>query len=360
MSVLLDEEHGLVLDLMITHLVNQGGTAQDVVLEMVPPNLRADLPTGVSTIRVLATKALKLCEDDGVPATIWVVNFLIENAGFVAQLDDMHRRLLAPRPQASHPMEAMILRSGLPFANREPLRGILRQMIDPGAFRQVLQISGENGTGKSWTYFLIDNFCAQEDDHVPCHYQVSDDSGATAGPREVANDLVAQLGGDTLRSPAQTANLDAYADDLAHWVLGAANTIPGKPNARVWFVFDGFSATALRSDTAKLLTALARLCTTGVNAQRHRIVFCELEHTLSAALQMRVAKYHTEPITRDDIRDVIRAQTSLQQGLTQSDLDAVVEALTDSVIGDAPEPFEDLTEIGGTLRETLAGAQSYG
>ena len=31
----------------------------------------------------------------------------------------------------------------LPFANREPLRGMLRQMINPGAFRQVLQISGK-------------------------------------------------------------------------------------------------------------------------------------------------------------------------------------------------------------------------
>ncbi len=359
MSLLLDDEHDLLLQLMIEYLLAQG--AVDItVMEMIPERVRPDLPIGVRSTRKLADEALKLCEDAGISAVHELITYLIQNAGFAAQLNEMRRRLLAPRPDAPHPMEAMILQSGLPFADREPLRGILRQMIDPGAFRQDLQISGKTGTGKSWTYFLIEHFCAREDDHVPCYYQVFEDSGATAGPREVANDLVAKLGGDTLKSPQQTANLDAFVDDLARWVLGVANKIPGKPNARVWFVFDGFSATTLRPDTAKFLTTMARLCTTGINARRHRVVFCELDHTLSSGLQMRVAKYHTEPISRGDIQDVIRVQASLQPGMTPGDVDAVVEALTDSVIGSAAGPFEDLTEIGTTLIETLTGAQSYG
>lgn len=359
MSLLLDDEHDLLLQLMIEHLLNQG--AVDItVMEMIPDHLRPDLPTGMQTTRKRAVEALVLCEDNGIAAILWVINYLIENAGYQIQLNEMRRRLLAPRPDAPHPMESMILQSGLPFANREPLRGILRQMIDPRAFRQVLQISGKTGTGKSWTYYLIEHFCKAEDNHIPCYYQVFEDSGATAGPREVANDLVAQLGGDPLKTPQQTANLDAYVDDLARWVLGVANTIPGKPNARIWFVFDGFSATALRPDTAKFLSALARLCTTGINAGRHRVVFCEFDHTLSSGLQLRVAKYHTEPITRDNIRDVIRTQASLQQGLGPSDLDGVVEALTNSVVGNATEPFEDLTEIGTALINALIGAQSYG
>lgn len=156
------------------------------------------------------------------------------------------------------------------------------------------------------------------------------------------------------------ANLDAFVDDLARWVLSEANTIDGKPEARIWFVFDGFSASALRPDTAKFLTALARLCTTGINASRHRVVFCQLDHTLSSALQLRVAKYHTTPLTRDDIRDVIRTQAELQDDLSATDIDGVVDALADSVIGNANEPFENLTEIGTALIDVLTGAQSYG
>jgi len=267
----------------------------------------------------------------------------------------MHKRQLAPRPRAPHPMEAIILQSGLPFANREPLRGMLRQLIDPGAFQQILQLSGEAATGKRWTYYLIDYFCAREHSHIPCYYSVPEDAGLTGGPCEVAKDLVTQLGGNALQAPEQTDNLDAYTNKLAHWVLSVANGIDGMLNARVWFVLDGFSATALRPDTAKFLSTLARLCTTGLGARRHRAVFCQFEHALPSTLQMRVAKYRTEPITRD----VIRAQASLRQDLAPDEVDAVAETLTTRVIGDLPEPFEDLTEIGANLIEALTGAQSY-
>ena len=50
----------------------------------------------------------------------------------------------------------------------------------------------------------------------------------------------------------------------------------------------------------------------------------------------------------------------MQQGLTAGDLEAVIETLTDKVIGEASEPFENLTDIGAALSAVLTGAQSYG
>ncbi|WP_146588823.1 hypothetical protein [Puniceibacterium confluentis] len=322
---------------------------------LTPEALRQNLSASPTVVAVFAEEVLSVCIRAGPGPVLDILNYLIDDKGRLG-LEMVRLRLRAPQPVIAHPIEAEIIAGAYPFADRQRLRQTLRKMIDPGHDRPILQITGDRRSGKSWTYQLLRHWAREETGHVICHYEVTEDSGPDAGPSEVACDLVAQLGG-MIGNLSQTTNEDAYANDLAQRVIRAANTVPDVPDARVWFVFDGFSQKALRADTAKFFLALSLHCTKGINARRHRVVFCELAYALAAKIRMNVATYETEPLTRDHIRNVVSAAVALRSNLTATDIPAITDAITDAVLQGNAEPYVDLSEIGARLELHICEGQ---
>lgn len=325
------------------------------------PHLQGQYPAGTQPILIHIQNAVDICcrsgYDETPPALLDFLDYLVTAGKQEADALLRARLLTPPRGLAAgHPLEAELLYDRLPFANRAHLRQILREMNGEASLKKILHIEGALGSGRSWTSQLIEFHCARSEGHLHCEEAVTEDNGSATDPRALAKNLATKLGADPAGCPPQLSNEQAYLVDLAQWVITAANQPqPHLQNnrRRVWFVFDGFNSGALREDTARFLVELARLCTSGVAAQLHRVVFCEFDYDVASRIRLKVQPYRIEPVTADDLRPIIRSVVTANPQIPAADHDAVIAEALSMVTRDQPGPFVDLSEVGARLQQLI-------
>ena len=357
-----EERRVLVSELLVTVIDFDVPTVLKVLLHHL--ELQGKFPAGALSNEVFVEKAVDICCASGYeihpPALVKFLDYLVENGRMEA--DGLLRVRLMTPPRGitmRHPLEAELLWGRLVFANRSHLRQLLRELVGAESFKKILHINGAKGSGRSWTSQLIEFYCAKTEGHLHCAGSVTVDNGAATGPLELAKDLVTKLGPlspSWAAPPPMASNEDAYIIDLAQWVISIANE--GQPHLnnnrrRVWFLFDGFATGVVRDDTAKFLVELARLCTGGVAAQLHRIVFCEFDFDVASRIKLKVENYNIEPLTSDDIRQIIHSVISADTNIPPTERDMVSDEALQLVIGDMAGPFVDLSEIGARLQDVI-------
>lgn len=331
--------------------------------QLLAPNaqLLAQYPAGTLPNLMHIENAIGICCRSGYdltpPALLAFLDYLLANGKQEADRLLRTRLLTPPRAaSAGHPLEAELLYDRLPFADRAHLRQILREMTAEDSLRKILHIEGDLGSGRSWTSQLIEFHCSRSEGLLHCEGAVTEDNGAATGPRELARDLATKLGADPSGCPPPLSNEEAHLKELAQWVINAANEPqPHLQNNRwrVWFVFDGFNARALRDDTARFLVELARQCTSGVAARMHRVVFCEFDYDIASRIRLKVESYRTEPVSLEDLRPIVRSVIAANAAIPEADREAVIDETLRMVTENAPGPFADLSGVGARLQQII-------
>jgi hypothetical protein len=356
MAVLTGLERDELVELL-TEAVSGGGAPRETLAQLLHESLRSQLEVN-GLPSVLASRTVDICIRSDYfldpPALRAVLDFLMAKgqtsvARLLARLD---RRL----PVRAGPMEALILSSRIPFANRASLRTILREMFTIDAAEPILVIKGEKDSGKSYISELVEHICVAMDQTIFCKFALEmDEQGQDATPLAIARDLVTQLGGDPSNYPPLNSNPDAWFPELANWVVAHANGA-ANGNARAWFVIDGLRSGVLQPETGRFLAALARKCALGIAAKRHRIVLSDFSDDHLEKLPRRMRRYVTEPITHNDIRAVVTEIIAASTMFPDAEKPALVdEALTRVLEGLTP-PLSSTSLLGRRLETLIAGA----
>ncbi|WP_147377799.1 hypothetical protein [Mesorhizobium waimense] len=327
--------------------------------QLLPLELRGKLDAaGGPTF--LSSRTIEICLVSGYelapPALQGILEHLIAagNAN-VARFSD---RLTNPPPAAAHPLDAIVLSNRLPFADRAPLRAILRDMSVMQSPTPILAIGGEVESGRSHSAELVSHYCYSQQDAVFCKFALTPTNAAESGPKEIAVDLVIQLGGTAAEvpPPPQTSNKEAWYKELANWVIGNANKSENGINRRAWVVLDGFERGILREDTFQFLVELQRLFTLGVTARRHRLIFCGFPEELVLKVGASAKKYITMPLTRDHVVEVVEMIVAAQPAIPQEDRAIVMTETLKLVLDNQVPPFKALTIVGERLRSAIERA----
>lgn len=258
-----------VIEVLTSRLALEGSPRSTLVAYFMNTSFAEDLVQGKA--RELAMDAVRLCSIDGWNHTpTWMERLLDVYALTVAdaKVAEIWERSKHQPPPAADPLNQTVLNNSIPFVNRKTLRLHLKRLATPGANLQpILVLNGASCCGKSYSTNYISHF---SNIRSITAYRLSLDPqlGLSMGPREVAMDLVYMMGRPLTNMPAPETNLNLYARQLANWVLNEAAQIPGQH----WFVLDNFRGDALLPETRNFLTALSDRITTGIFAQRCRLI----------------------------------------------------------------------------------------
>jgi hypothetical protein len=354
MAVLTDDERTNITELL-TSAVAPSPAPRAALAALLHETLKEELDVSGKT-RTLAVQTIEICIRSDYtltpPAIYPVVEFLVQSGR--VELASLLERLKRRPPVQAGPMQARILSSRLPFADREGLRTILRDMFSIEGAEPILLVGGETQSGKSYVSELVEYCCVNSANFIFCKFAVtSKTAGADATALAVAKDLVSQLGGDPKDAPKQTSNLEAWLPELANWVITNANT--ASAGVRVWLAIDGLRQGFVLPETGRFLAELARKCTLGVAAKRHRLLLSDFSEEYAGMLPIRVKQYRTEPITLADVQAIV-SEIIEASAFPQNDKPTLSQEALKTVLDGLSPPLSEMTILGQRLQALIARA----
>ncbi|MFD9282437.1 effector-associated domain EAD1-containing protein [Streptomyces mirabilis] len=209
------------------------------------------------------------------------------------------KTLLTQEPPAADadPCSALLLGGRLPraFINRRELRSILRDMLCADGSR-VLIVTGDQKTGKSWTWFLLCHVLAGQ---AIRPYRVDLSTYAdTARVADIAAELRDQFGWEM-----DPADLFAGEDVLARSLVNTVKREMRKTHQEHWLVFDGLAATELTESALRLVEDLASAVARGETGDGLRVVLIAYDGRLPPSIDPYVWRERVHPINVQDLRD---------------------------------------------------------
>lgn len=315
------EEQSLVVGLLadfVAPLPNQ----RAILCSPLPPQFALLLPD-VPLPKGLVEEAIKICIADSFNnQPTWLERLLDGLLPGSLQVAPIVARLRNPPPAtAVHPLDVLLLSDDAPFFNRGKLRQRLRVLSQPNAAKPILVVSGPTKSGKTYSAELIDNFCRSRPGLILCQVRLPDGQEEIIGARDIASDLVAQLGPRKNEMPPVHTNEDRWTGELATWVLSEAMGRPGD----WWFLLDGFNRQGVRADARKFIAHLADQVTKGIAARHCRLILLDFDRTALSVQPTKVLKEEIEPVEPDEVAacvDVILKRTG-----TSADVQQVVDAI---------------------------------
>ncbi|HEX8640828.1 MAG TPA: hypothetical protein VF704_06695 [Allosphingosinicella sp.] len=339
--MLTDEERQRVIDLVSGPLSND---CFGILRASVPGDLRPRLTATQGNCYVLIEDALRVCEADGrgrePPAIAFLLRgFAVHAPGAAVELKALADRLsIRPAPGAD-PFNDLIIRSDIPFVDREPLRAAVRKLLDPGAYRPILIVNGGRRSGKSHTALFIDHLARNEPRIKHCLVRILADADAPE-VRDLAADIIVKIGGSArdLTAPGST-NEKRLPLDFANDIWSQlTKDIPGWKGTWV-IILDGLNAAKMSKPITDFLLQLAENLRTGLDMHRHRLLLTDFDETALASIAS-----HSSTLVLDGLSaQLIRAQLEAMVKALGRD-DAAI--LVDTVMAGLPDPSEDLTELG--------------
>jgi len=346
--MLTEDEREYIQDQLFIDLGGAGAVRANL-LGALPTHLQLQLAEGLLP-GPLITRAIDICIEDGYnsqpPVLCRFLRTLLPNNG---RLAPVLVRLKGPPPAATVALvdafDAVLLDTRLPFLGRQSARNYLRALMQASPRQPIVVINGRSDSGKTYTTELIRHARRYHTNVLLCHVEVCEEEGASAGPRELASDIITQLGGNVNDVPERNVtNLERWAKDLANWIVNTAEKWP-----RSWIVLDGFNNSEVRSDTRRLIVHLANAMVKGAALAKHRLILIDYDHTTLTVQPGMVAADVTEGIKKALV------QTFLTQLVQQSGKPLDPLQLFERVTRDfAEDPIHDLPELGRRLNEMIA------
>jgi hypothetical protein len=216
--------------------------------------------------------------------------------------------LLSEEPDASEadPCAAHLINSRQrAFINRRTLRALLQEMLS-GQGNRVLAVRGDQHTGRTYTWYLIQHVLASRGIDY-CRIQMGKYLAPVA-VTDIANNLSEQFREWNV-SVDQYTSEDSQALSLVNQIKGLMRDERRNGRARGghWLVFDDSESVRF---TEPALRAVAELVTAVVEeemADQLRIVLLAYDGWLSADLQGYVSCENLEPIKGKDLHDYFLA-----------------------------------------------------
>jgi hypothetical protein len=346
--MLTEEEREYIQDQLYIDLGGVGAVRANLSSAL-PNYLQLQLPEGLLP-GLLIAKAIDLCIEDGYnsqPPTLY--NFLRTLLPHDGRVSRVLTRLNAPPPAATVALvdafDAVLLDTRLPFLGRQSARNYLRALLQASPRQPIVVINGRDDSGKTYTTELIRHARRYHTSVLLCHVEIGEKEGASAGPHELASDIITQLGGNVSDLPARNiTNLERWAKDLANWIVNTAEKWP-----RSWIVLDGFNNDEVRPDTRRLIVHLASAMIKGAALAKHRLILIDYDHTTLTVQPGMIAVDVTEGIKKALV------QTFLTQIVAQSGKALDPVQLFERVTRDfAEDPITDLPALARLLNEMIA------
>ena len=308
---------------------------------LLPERLRQGLP------REVVADAVRLCLEDGwshePPWLILLLEFHFP-ATLDEKLDAIRERLRIPPPLSLSPLDATILGDGTPFVNRHDLRNQLRRLATPASsMKPILVVVGDPQSGKSYTTQYIDHFSYNQPPITTYRIAFTEETALEMGPAEVASDLVAMMGRSVADIPKAQTNQKLHVRNLATWVLNEAVQVA----TNHWIMLDNFNGPMLRPDTRDFVVALSDLVTTGVFAQKCRVILIGFDRAL---LTVDPGKVDEEDVNRCLPSDI---ETCIDEIVKRASEPLTRSRLVSHVFDGLPVDVTRMKRLNGRLRELV-------
>jgi len=301
--LLTPDEQALVVDLLAQAVAVVPAPRSALIVPLLTTEFPNRLRLDIQMPRLLVQEAVRLCLSEGLlRQPTWLETLLVSLVPAVPEVQPILARLRNPPPPPPDPLEARVLATDMPFLNRTELRKRLRVLGNPRSLKPILVVTGPHQSGKTYSEMLISHFCGGEDSLLYCHVPLQAGLEEITGAKEVASDLVAQLGRPVSSMPPPNTNEDRWTRDLAIWVLSEAVATPQS----WWLVLDGFNRTAeqqakVRPDALKFIVHLAELVTHGIFARRCRVILLDFDRTVLKVPPGQVLVEEIEPVETQDV-----------------------------------------------------------
>jgi hypothetical protein len=346
--MLTEDEREYIEDQLLIDLGGAGAVRANL-LGALPSHLQLLLPEGLLPAPLIM-RAIDLCIEDGhnsqPPVLYRFLRALLPNN---ARLPPILVRLREPPPAATIALvdafDAVLLDTRLPFLGRQPARNYLRALMQGSPQQPIVVINGRSDSGKTYTTELIRHARRYHAGLLVCHVEVLENEGASAGPRELASDIITQLGGNVNDLPERNiTNLERWTKDLANWIVNTEEKWP-----RTWIALDGFNNREVRPDTRQLIVHLANTMIKGAAAAKHRLILIDYDHTTLTVQPGMIAVDVTEGIRKALVQTFL-TQLVQQSGKALDPLQLFTRVTRDF----AEDPIHDLPELGRRLNEMIS------
>jgi hypothetical protein len=345
--MLRSEEYDFVTCTLVERASLQVSPRQFLVAGLYP---QLQALVGEGNPRFLVERVLAVSNDDGYrrspPAMVHLLETLLPGDPDVAGIVE---RLRVPPPQPQDAFDALVLVSKLPFLERQATRTALRLFLHAIPTQPVVVVNGPQWTGKTYTGEFIDHVLSDRPGVRHCRIEIEKGQGGSIGPRELAKDMVTQMGSDPNAVPAENSNLDRWMQELANWVISVANA----SNRDWWFMLDGFNAAELRtSDTRLLIIKLAKSLTTGIARERHRLILADFDRSI---LTLQPGLIAAETIAAIRHTSVARAVAEV---VRRSPEPLEAAKVTAKVLEGLGDPVDNLPMLGQRLSDLIVSVES--
>jgi hypothetical protein len=333
---------------------------QDIVLELLirysspAPSPRQALVAGLNSHlaakfaddlpNALSKRALDLCLEDGHRCS---PPSLVKLLKLIEPLDPIIPKLIehvrTPPPASADNFESVVLDIKEPFLARQKTRANLRALLAARPLKPVVVINGSEDTGKTHTTAFIQHVLRDLCAIQHCIISFDQELGPAIGPKELASDIVTQLGGDARTIVPPCTNGFRWAQELANCVISEGNR---QKRDTWWIVLDGFRDPNLREDTKQFIVKFAAALMTGVAQEKFRLILLDFDSTALTIPPNKIADEQMTPIAANAVAKCV---DELAPHLPSSERKTIVARVLQGV----SDPIDDLPTVAGRLREVI-------
>jgi hypothetical protein len=239
-------------------------------------------------------------------------------AANAAELDVIKAQLeVQLLPTTADPFGEVLLDGNRPFANREDLRFVLRDLCEAGG-PPLLMIRGDPQTGKSFSFYLAQHIARQRG-FVTSQFEVD----ALVNPDQLAAEILRRIGVDVELEEKGVESAQRWAEKLADQVKTA---IEERKQKRL-FVFDSFPVDPkppLPPETLSFIVRLAKYADQELGPWL-RIVTIQFPAEFPSTIQDVAEQDEARPFSGADMLAVLK-QVANARGWSVSD-----QALLDEI-----------------------------
>ncbi|UXU76506.1 MULTISPECIES: effector-associated domain EAD1-containing protein [unclassified Paracoccus (in: a-proteobacteria)] len=215
------------------------------------------------------------------------------NPALLALID----RLTGPRTAAAPQPHLELVLDGAPFVNQHPLRHVLQTMTQSFG-PKVLQVTGANASGKSYSQTLIGHVARSigaEVYHIPM-----------VEPTTTARDLVEDMAlFMDLGAPPSLADQPQDSTAVMRMVRWLA-AMGRKLDRDWWLILDGFDSQRIDDSVTMLMHGLAQSIGNG-QPERMRLFLLGWDRPISGPPPGRILEQGLRAFAREDLRDYLDA-----------------------------------------------------
>ncbi|MFJ8062988.1 effector-associated domain EAD1-containing protein [Streptomyces sp. NPDC096142] len=191
------------------------------------------------------------------------------------------------------------------FIDRRTLRALLQEMLS-GQGNRVLAVRGDQHTGRTYTWYLIQHVLAGSDIDY-CRIQMGKYLAPVA-VTDIANNLSEQFRGWNVSVDRYTSE-DSQALSLVNQIKGLMREERrnGRAPGRHWLVFDDSESVRFTEPALRAVAEIVAAVVEEEMADQLRIVLLAYDGWLSPDLQLYVSCESLEPIKGKDLHDYFLA-----------------------------------------------------